>query len=369
MIKGHGLGRKMVSCCTAVTMPQLQANFDEEKGHCYGELKESQPEGSHASKQGKQRFRHALRNLVCVILCCLAVKQLFSGFPIATSWLKHKHGEAVEPVCPVQHLVVPPASESLDRAYEELASQDFIGKSLERWQKAIQVETQSFDEQGTVKDDPESYAHLAAFDKMLRTQYPLLFDSLDLEMVNSYGYLFTWNGTDETLKPACYVRHQTVYIPCKGRSADTLLFGHLQMAHYDTVPFGDPEAWTHPPLSGYFDGKLVWGRGSLDDKSMFMAIMDSLTALLEAGFQPDRTIILSFGFDEELMKRKPPLRSPILLCDKERSSLADEPEGSRPLAQRILEIYGPKGVESVVDEGGLGIRAFPGGEHLYARCV
>lgn len=76
------------------------------------------------------------------------------------------------------------------------------------------------------------------------------------------------------------------------------------MGHYDTVPFGDAEAWTHHPLSGFYDGEMVWGRGSLDDKNALMAIMESVHALVQAGFEPRRTMLLSFGFDEELMKRQ-----------------------------------------------------------------
>ena len=72
----------------------------------------------------------------------------------------------------------------------------------------------------------------------------------------------------------------------------------------DTVPISSPERWTHAPLSGDFDGTSVWGRGSCDDKTHHIAIFEAVSALLEAGFQPKRTLLLSFGFDEELMRAK-----------------------------------------------------------------
>lgn len=226
------------------------------------------------------------------------------------------------PQCLAQHLVKPRPDADLDDKYHYLQSEAYANKSLTHWQKLIQVETQSADEQGSVHDDPEAYRHLAKFDTALRREFPLVFNKLDLEMVNTYGYLFTWKGSDETLKPACY------------------------MGHYDTVPIGDENDWTYPPYSGHYDGQFVWGRGALDDKSPLTAILESTTALLEAGFQPKRTILLSFGFDEELMKA--------------------QPEGSRPLAKRILERYGHHGVELIVDEGGLGLTPSLSKDRFYA---
>lgn len=31
--------------------------------------------------------------------------------------------------------------------------------------------------------------------------------------------------------------------------------------------------WTHEPYGGEFDGKLIWGRGSMDDKSGLIGMM------------------------------------------------------------------------------------------------
>ncbi len=58
------------------------------------------------------------------------------------------------------------------------------------------------------------------------------------------------------------------------------------MAHYDVVPAGDGDAWTHPPFSGHNDGTHLWGRGTLDDKGQLVAILEAAEALLAAGFAP-----------------------------------------------------------------------------------
>lgn len=44
----------------------------------------------------------------------------------------------------------------------------------------------------------------------------------------------------------------------------------------------------------------VWGRGALDVKFSVAAILEAVAALLQSGFSPKRTIIISFGSDEEV---------------------------------------------------------------------
>lgn len=57
--------------------------------------------------------------------------------------------------------------------------------------------------------------------------------------------------------------------------------------------------WQEPPYSGNYKEGWVWGRGSGDDKSGLIGVMLAAETLLEGGFQPQRTIVMSFGFDEE----------------------------------------------------------------------
>ncbi len=74
------------------------------------------------------------------------------------------------------------------------------------------------------------------------------------------------------------------------------------MAHYDVVPV-EPvalERWTHPPFAGYLDEQYVWGRGTLDVKNGAIGMLEAVDRLLEQGFQPNRTIYLSLGHDEEV---------------------------------------------------------------------
>lgn len=83
---------------------------------------------------------------------------------------------------------------------------------------------------------------------------------------------------------------------------DPELPGILLMSHFDVVPVesNSLDKWTHRPFSGDRDEAFIWGRGSLDCKHGVMAILESLSLLYAAGFQPDRTIYVALGHDEEL---------------------------------------------------------------------
>jgi carboxypeptidase PM20D1 len=63
---------------------------------------------------------------------------------------------------------------------------------------------------------------------------------------------------------------------------------------------GTERSWTHPPFSGAIADGHVWGRGAMDDKAGVLAILEAVEHLLGRGFQPERTILLAFGHDEEV---------------------------------------------------------------------
>ncbi len=48
------------------------------------------------------------------------------------------------------------------------------------------------------------------------------------------------------------------------------------MSHYDVVPAPEStfDRWTHGAFSGYNDGKMIWGRGAADDKTLLVAQCD-----------------------------------------------------------------------------------------------
>jgi carboxypeptidase PM20D1 len=144
-----------------------------------------------------------------------------------------------------------------------------------------------------------------SFIEFLEESYPRLHSTLEREVVGDYSLLYTWRGKDPGLKPI------------------------LLYAHYDVVPVepGTEGNWSHPPFSGEIRDGFIWGRGALDDKSAVMSILEAVELLLEEGAQPQRTVFLVFGHDEEV--------------------------GGREGARRVAELLAQRGValEYALDEG------------------
>lgn len=212
-----------------------------------------------------------------------------------------------ESKCPqVEPLFPSRTSKALDDMEDYLKSETFRNKSIERLSGAVQIPTESFDDMGMVGEDPRWDIFDSFFD-YLSKMFPLVHNTLQLEKVNTHGLLYIWPGIDPSLKPTLLMAHQDV-VP---------------------VPKSTVEQWTHPPFSGFYDGRFVWGRGSSDCKNQLIGVLEAVEALVEASFMPRRTIILSFGFDEEISGVR----------------------GARNLARRLVEKYGHTSMAVIVDEG------------------
>lgn len=112
----------------------------------------------------------------------------------------------------------------------------------------------------------------------LQNLYPRVHTTLKVETVSRFSLLYTWEGKDPSLEPVLFA-------------------GHL-----DVVPV-DPsmkDEWKHAPFGGDIADGFVWGRGTLDTKCTVVAVLDSVEALLREGYQPERTVMLAFGHDEEI---------------------------------------------------------------------
>lgn len=69
------------------------------------------------------------------------------------------------------------------------------------------------------------------------------------------------------------------------------------LGHLDVVPAGS--GWSFEPYSGEIaDGKL-YGRGTTDDKGPVISCLYAMKSLKDAGYQPQATIRLILGLDEE----------------------------------------------------------------------
>ena len=200
----------------------------------------------------------------------------------------------------------PPEDKVLDHVFEHINTETFRNASIARHSGAVQIPTESFDDMGPIGQD-ERWEIMYSFENYLQQTFPKLHATLRKENVNTHGLLYTWQGTDDTLKPLILMAHQDV-VP---------------------VPASTVDSWTHPPWSGDYDGKYIWGRGSSDCKNQLIAIMEVIELYVAAGWEPRRTIIVSLGFDEEV----------------------SGPQGAGHLAPFLLDRYGKDSIAAIVDEG------------------
>ncbi|KAI6117458.1 hypothetical protein EV401DRAFT_1969446 [Pisolithus croceorrhizus] len=212
-----------------------------------------------------------------------------------------------ENVCPQVPELIPKRNfdiwERLSATYQ---TDSFRSKAVDWLSKAVQIPTESYDYYGPVGMDPR-WEKFHAFHAYLEQAFPLIHATLDLTKVNTYGLIFVWKGLDQGLKPLLLAGHQDV-VPVEPATIDD---------------------WVHPPFSGHFDGSRVWGRGSCDDKSGVIGIMAAIETMLTSGYEPTRTVVLAFGFDEE----------------------SRGTHGAKTLAVKLEEMFGANGYAMLVDEG------------------
>ena len=70
-------------------------------------------------------------------------------------------------------------------------------------------------------------------------------------------------------------------------------------AHMDTMPIGDPEQWSVPPLGGIIRDGRIWGRGVSDNKGGIASGMFALKALKECGIALKDDVVFTSYADEE----------------------------------------------------------------------
>lgn len=212
-------------------------------------------------------------------------------------------------VCPIWDIVRPESFyKDNSTVLKILYDSEFRAASVDHWSKAVQVDTQMYDNPPLVESNPEYWKKFEKFHQYLEDTFPQVHAKLEKYTVNTYGLVFYWKGSDESLKPVMLTAHQDV-VPVQ---KDTL---------------GD---WTYPPFEGHCDGEFLFGRGAADTKNVLVAIMDTLELLLTQGYEPKRGIVAAFGMDEEVSGY----------------------HGAAYIAKFLEEKFGKDSFYSIVDEGG-----------------
>lgn len=187
------------------------------------------------------------------------------------------------------------------------------------------VRSQTFLAGDNAAPDREAFVSLwASLEKM----YPRLHAALERETVGELALLYTWKGTRPELEPVLFAAHQ------------------------DVVPV-DPATlseWKHLPFAGEIAEGFVWGRGTLDCKNQLIGVMEAVESLLLSGFQPERTIYLAFGHDEETGGEGAKLIVNLLKSRGVRlSALVDE--GGEVVKDMLPGVKTPVGLVGVAEKG------------------
>lgn len=123
------------------------------------------------------------------------------------------------------------------------------------------------------------YTPFTRWREYLRARFPQVHLKLELTPINEHSLLYTWRGR-QAARPAI-----------------------LLTGHYDVVPADDVDhesKWQTSPFSGEIRDGFIWGRGAMDDKAGIIAMLWAVESLLVEGFQPESTVLLAFGHDEEV---------------------------------------------------------------------
>ncbi|MDO8776911.1 MAG: M20 family peptidase [Burkholderiaceae bacterium] len=139
--------------------------------------------------------------------------------------------------------------------------------------EAVRLRTLSSRDDAALNADQFQQLHA-----LLQVRFPKTHAALKREVVGNLSLLYTWQGANPKAQPI------------------------LLMAHQDVVPVaaGTEKDWAVDAFSGVVKDGFVWGRGAWDDKGNLMAQLEAVEMLVASGYQPERTVYLAYGADEEV---------------------------------------------------------------------
>ncbi len=219
---------------------------------------------------------------------------------------------------------------------QALPAPDLTDQAVRHFQQAITYRTISYADASRFDS-----AQFTGFRLFLENTYPEIHKTLTREIVADYSLLYKWEGKDNNLNPV------------------------VLMAHQDVVPVEEAtqSMWVVNPFAGELKDNFIWGRGTTDDKINLIAIMETVEKLLHENLQPERTVYLAFGHDEEIGGKGAVAMARLL---KERNIAADFvlDEGGIITADKVPGLNRPVALLGTAEKGYISLKlsvAVPGG--------
>lgn len=257
---------------------------------------------------------------IAIIIILLATTNILSFIKLLAQ------STDAQEICPLQDKILPLSYiKDNSTVLSVLHDAKFKAASIKKLSGAVQVDTQVGDAQPDVDEAPELWIKFKKFHEYLEKTFPTVYENLEVETVNTYGLVYTWKGSDASLKPLMLAAHQDV-VPVQ----------------HDTL-----DDWTYPPFDGHYDGEILYGRGSFDCKNILIGILETIELLISQDFHPQRSVIAAFGFDEESSGMR----------------------GAQNIAKFLEEKLGRDSIYALIDEGA-GVRMDDlTGRYVAAPCV
>ena len=155
-----------------------------------------------------------------------------------------------------------PVAQAKSVAFDQQAAIDSLAE-------LIRCKTVSYHDH-SLEDDAEFEKLIALLPKL----YPNVFKACSFQQLPDRALLFRWPGK-KAENPS------------------------VMMAHYDVVPV-DEAKWQVPPFAAVIQDGCMWGRGTLDTKGTFNAVLSAANHLIAQGFQPENDMYFAFSGGEEV---------------------------------------------------------------------
>jgi len=154
---------------------------------------------------------------------------------------------------------------------EAVKKPGILPDAIDHLVSAVQIPTVSYED----RIDTNAFFQ---FNHFLDSVYHLADSMLEHRRINQFSHIYRWAGRRPALAPVLLIGHIDV-VPVEGKSL---------------------EGWTVQPYSGLIQEGHIWGRGTIDDKLNVIGTLEAVTMLLKENYQPERTLYLAFGHDEEV---------------------------------------------------------------------